>query len=113
MLPLQNNIPLIIGKSVDEFTRCIHYYSDKDIIAIKFKCCDQYYPCFLCHQETADHEPLVWSKSEYHMKAILCGQCKHELTINEYLKAGNQCLKCSALFNPNCSLHYHLYFENQ
>jgi len=105
------HFPIVMGKPIDEFTRCVHYHSDKDIIAIKFKCCDQYYPCFSCHEETTDHTPQVWPKKEYDTKAILCGQCRHELTINEYLNAGDQCPNCSALFNPNCSLHYPLYFE--
>ena len=43
---------LIKGKPVDKQTRCEHYQSELDIIAIKFKCCNDYYPCFSCHAET-------------------------------------------------------------
>lgn len=99
------------GKIVDGETRCVHYHSPLDVIAIKFKCCGYYYPCYQCHEETTDHEPMVWKKEEWNTKAILCGVCKEELTINEYFNSGNHCPHCLAAFNPNCSKHYHLYFE--
>ena len=101
----------IHGKPVDDNTRCIHYHSALDIIAIKFKCCGEYYPCYQCHEETAGHAAITWGKKELNTKAIFCGVCKHELTIEQYVRSGNQCPNCNALFNPNCSMHYHLYFE--
>ena len=52
----------IKGKLVDEYTRCVHYHSLLDVIAIKFKCCGVYYPCYSCHEEEADHEHEVWKK---------------------------------------------------
>jgi uncharacterized CHY-type Zn-finger protein len=99
------------GKVVDDNTRCVHYHSLLDVIAIKFKCCQEYYPCYYCHQEEAGHESVVWKKDEFDTHAILCGVCKSELTINEYLKSNDQCPHCNAPFNPNCNKHYHLYFE--
>mgnify|MGYP003577132421 CR=1 FL=1 len=99
------------GPVVDEHTRCIHYHSEKDVIAIKMKCCGDYYPCIKCHNETAAHAAAVWPKKEFDRKAVLCGMCYHEMTINEYLKSHNQCPNCKAPFNPGCSNHYHLYFE--
>jgi len=99
------------GKPIDDITRCIHYHSPVDIIAIKFKCCDRYYPCYECHKETAGHEAQVWNKAEWNVKAIFCGICKTELTIQEYLRSENFCPTCKSPFNPNCSKHYHLYFE--
>ena len=101
----------IYGKTVDNQTRCQHWHSDLDVIAIKFKCCEKYYPCFSCHEEEADHEPKVWPKDEFNTKAILCGVCGSELTIAEYQASGNTCPNCTAAFNPGCSKHYHLYFE--
>ena len=103
--------PLVKGKLVDEFTRCQHYHSQLDVIAIKFKCCGEYYPCYECHREDVDHPPQAWSKDEFDTKAILCGVCKTELTIRQYLSSGNNCPACNAAFNPNCNKHYHLYFE--
>jgi len=102
---------MIKGKLVDEQTRCVHYHSDLDIIAIKFKCCGEYYPCYECHIETAGHPSQLWTKEERNEKAILCGVCQTELTIQEYFDSANTCPHCKSSFNPNCSRHYHLYFE--
>jgi len=99
------------GKLIDGQTRCEHYHSLLDIIAIKFKCCNEYYPCYQCHEETTDHAPMIWLKEEWNSKAILCGVCKQELTINEYFISNNYCPKCNSAFNPGCSKHFHLYFE--
>ena len=101
----------IKGKTTDNFTRCEHYHSSLDIIAIKFKCCNEYYACFYCHQEEADHEAQVWGKDEFANKAILCGQCKNEQSISEYMSSSNKCPNCGVNFNPNCKKHYHLYFD--
>ncbi len=99
------------GKITDEFSRCIHFHSSLDVIAIKFKCCNEYYPCYNCHEEEADHEHEAWNKNEFDSKAVLCGICKNEMTITEYLASGNQCPFCHVAFNPNCNKHYYLYFE--
>lgn len=101
----------VFGQLVDDQTRCEHYHTEKDIIAIKFKCCDQYYPCYKCHEESEQHPIVVWPKDEFHEKAILCGVCKREHTIHEYL-ATNNCLNCKSHFNEKCEFHYHLYFED-
>jgi uncharacterized CHY-type Zn-finger protein len=102
---------VVKGKLVDEETRCVHYHSELDIIAIKFKCCDTYYPCFSCHEEDVDHEAVSWSKKEFDEKAVLCGICKYEMSIREYMECNSSCPKCKAEFNPRCANHYHLYFE--
>ena len=99
------------GNVVDEHTRCVHYHSPLDVIAIKFKCCGEYYPCFSCHEETSGHGPQVWPKEEWDNKAILCGMCGHELTIHQYMNSGNLCPVCHAGFNPGCKNHYGLYFQ--
>lgn len=103
----------IRGKTTDSQTRCIHYHSPLDVIAIKFKCCDTYYPCYYCHAEEADHVALLWNQTEFNTKAILCGVCKNEMTITEYLTSNYHCPYCNAAFNPKCSGHNHLYFEQQ
>ncbi|MDN3594134.1 CHY zinc finger protein [Zunongwangia endophytica] len=101
----------VYGQSIDNQTRCVHWHSSLDVIAIKFKCCDKYYPCFSCHEEATNHEHEVWPKDEFFEKAILCGVCGYELSIIEYMESGNSCPICKASFNPGCSNHYHLYFE--
>lgn len=103
-------MPEVKGNTVDEQTRCTHYYSQLDVIAIKFKCCNTYYPCFYCHEETASHKAEVWTKDEFDTKAILCGVCKQEMTIREYMASNYQCPHCSSNFNPKCSNHNHFYF---
>ena len=102
---------IIKGKPVDDQTRCIHYHSPLDVIAIKFKCCNEYYPCYHCHEEVAGHPLETWGKNEHHTKAILCGICKQELTIEQYLQGNNQCPSCHNKFNPKCSAHYPFYFQ--
>jgi uncharacterized CHY-type Zn-finger protein len=98
------------GQTVDEQTRCVHYRSHKDIIAIKFACCGRYYPCHLCHEEAESHQAMQWQIKERGTKAILCGACSTELTVAEYLKT-DRCPYCCAPFNERCGLHAHLYFE--
>jgi len=101
----------IKGKPIDAQTRCVHWHSELDVIAIKFKCCGEYFPCFECHQETAGHEAKPWKKHEFREKAILCGRCLTELTVSDYLASGHCCPSCKGAFNPRCALHYQLYFE--
>lgn len=103
--------PQVLGKLLDDQTRCVHYHSLLDVIAIRFKCCGSYFPCFECHEETADHPARPWLRSEWNTPAILCGVCRHELTIEEYMSANHQCPNCKAAFNPGCARHYHLYFS--
>jgi uncharacterized CHY-type Zn-finger protein len=100
----------IKGVDIDEQTRCGHYNSELDIIAIKFKCCGEWYPCIECHSAVADHAVEVWSPDEFNERAVLCGSCGHRLTVNEYLSAGSVCPKCKSGFNPGCANHYQLYF---
>lgn len=96
---------------MDDETRCVHYHSPLDVIAIKFKCCNTYYPCHYCHEEEAEHSSEVWKKDEWKTKAVLCGVCKNEMTISQYIQSNNHCPFCNAAFNPNCGRHHHLYFE--
>ncbi|WP_229727496.1 CHY zinc finger protein [Sporolactobacillus putidus] len=99
------------GIGTDGETRCAHYHTERDIIAIKFKCCDTYYSCYACHEALAGHPAKVWERDQFDEKAILCGSCGHELTIRDYMACGFSCPNCGALFNPRCALHYPLYFD--
>lgn len=101
----------IAGKPIDELTRCEHYHTPLDIIAILFPCCNEYYPCYECHEETANHLATRWPKDKRDTKAILCGNCKQELTIYEYFQSNHHCPNCKADFNPKCANHYTLYFD--
>jgi uncharacterized CHY-type Zn-finger protein len=102
---------MVKGKLVDDQTRCIHYHSPLDVIAIKFKCCDQYYACYYCHEVEAAHVAEVWGKASFGTRAILCGVCLKEMTIAEYKHCNYECPACKTPFNPKCINHDHLYFE--
>ena len=109
---MTNEAAIIVhGTGVNERTQCAHWQSERDIIGIKFKCCDTFYACFECHHEASDHPPAVWPKSEFNEPAILCGNCQGTLSISSYLSCHNTCPQCQAAFNPGCATHYHLYFE--
>ena len=101
----------VFGVDVDANSRCAHWNSELDIIALRFKCCGRWYSCFDCHQALADHVAEVWPRSERDANAVLCGGCGSQLSINEYLNCNSTCPKCMAAFNPGCAKHYHLYFE--
>ncbi len=101
----------VYGVEIDAETRCGHWHSPLDVIAIKFRCCGRWYPCFDCHKAVADHEPSVLPSTDFDEKAILCGVWGHQLSVREYWLANNSCPMCSARFNPGCAKHYDLYFE--
>lgn len=101
---------IVKGINVDPETRCAHYHSEIDRIAIKFFCCFDYYSCFDCHKAAGCGKHEVWPKEQFDEKAVLCGACGHELTVNQYLSCHSRCPVCSSSFNPGCSLHKHLYF---
>ncbi|HAY44216.1 MAG TPA: hypothetical protein DCY59_12040 [Micrococcaceae bacterium] len=103
--------PEVYGVEVDAQTRCAHYHQLIDVIAIKHYCCGKYYPCHLCHEETAGHRAILWPAERIADPAVLCGVCSLQLSVNEYLKT-NTCPRCDALFNPGCKLHRQLYFED-
>ncbi|MFD7307264.1 CHY zinc finger protein [Promicromonospora sp. NPDC059942] len=102
--------PTVHGPTVDEQTRCVHYRTELDVIAIRFACCGRYYPCHLCHDETADHGSRPWPAGSGHERAVLCGVCRTELTIDGY-RGAPSCPRCAAAFNPRCAAHYPTYFE--
>jgi uncharacterized CHY-type Zn-finger protein len=89
---------------------CAHHNTPLDIIAIKFKCCHRYYPCYACHEANAGHLAERWERSERNHKAILCRVCEEEMTIEAYLACAAQCPQCRAPFNPRCEKHWHFYF---
>jgi len=41
---------------------------------------------------------------------VVCGACKSEMTIRQYVECGNTCPSCNAPFNPGCRAHYRFYF---
>lgn len=101
---------LVRGSVVDAQTRCEHYRTGLDVVAMRFHCCGEWYPCVHCHDETADHPRTVWPAVQGDAQAALCGVCGRTLSIREYRVAA-ECPRCGASFNPRCALHHPLYFE--
>lgn len=101
----------VAGNLVDNQTRCSHYHSPLDVVAIKFPCCDIFYPCFQCHDTSADHPPKKWlRKSLENTPVVLCGVCRKVLTHAQYTQNNDRCAGCGTGFNPGCKNHSHLYF---
>jgi uncharacterized CHY-type Zn-finger protein len=104
-------IPIVHGLSLTPLTQCAHWHSPLDIIAIKHFCCKRFYACISCHDASETHKSGIWPRTSKEEPAVLCGQCKHVLTIEEYMKSGSKCTKCGSGFNPGCKNHWELYFE--
>jgi uncharacterized CHY-type Zn-finger protein len=99
------------GIGVDAETRCAHYDSSRDVVAIAFACCKQFYPCYACHDAATTHEPGLWDPEEFGERAVLCGACGSKLSIRSYLDSSAACPACGHDFNPGCREHADLYFD--
>jgi uncharacterized CHY-type Zn-finger protein len=99
------------GVDVDSETRCAHYHTERDVIAIAFPCCETFYPCFECHEACCEHEPARWPPGRFDERAVLCGICDSVLRIDTYLASEHRCPSCEATFNPGCANHWDLYFR--
>ena len=102
--------PPVFGLGLDPETRCAHWRSALDIVALKLACCGTYYACRDCHDALAGHPAKVWPRSASGIVAM-CGACGEEMTIDAYLDCADQCPNCGAPFNPGCRKHRRLYFE--
>jgi uncharacterized CHY-type Zn-finger protein len=105
------NPPIVHGVSVTPLTQCTHWHSPLDIIAIKHFCCKKFYACISCHDACETHESGIWPKVLWDQRAVLCGQCKHVLSVDEYMSGGSKCMKCGSGFNPGCKNHWRMYFD--
>jgi uncharacterized CHY-type Zn-finger protein len=114
------------GVAVDPETRCAHWNSDLDVVALRFGCCETFSPCHACHVETADHDPEPWPRARFDDPAVLCGVCGTTLSARAYLDGDSEgrspsgsraspdddsCPACGAGFNPGCRRHRDRYFE--
>ncbi|MFC7215263.1 CHY zinc finger protein [Saliphagus sp. GCM10025334] len=102
---------LVRGVDLDAETRCAHYRSDRDVVALRFGCCGDFFACYQCHEAVTDHEAVPWPRDRFDEPAVYCGACGSTMTAPEYLDCEHTCSRCGALFNPGCRRHVHLYFE--
>lgn len=98
------------GVAVAPDTRCAHYDTPRDVVAIRFACCEAYYPCFECHRAVTSHEPTRWPSARRDEPAVLCGACGTTMTAPAYRAADHACPHCGAAFNPGCRAHWARYF---
>ncbi len=103
--------PEVRGLDLDPQTRCAHWRSPLDIVALKLRCCETYYACRDCHDALAGHAARVWPTAERAALMALCGACGAQMSARQYLASDDRCPTCDAPFNPGCRLHRHLYFE--
>ena len=106
----QFGVPLR-GVAVDGETRCHHYNTRQDVVAIRFPCCDTYYPCHACHDDCTTHDAERWPPDRFDEPAVLCGSCRETLTVAEYLDCDDACPDCGAAFNSGCADHTDRYFD--
>jgi uncharacterized CHY-type Zn-finger protein len=102
--------PIVRGIEIDAASRCLHYHSALDIVAIRMHCCGEFYACAECHQALADHPIGRWPASEWDQAALRCGACGTEISIHAYFASRDRCPACAAPFNPGCRNHYDRYF---
>lgn len=104
----------VFGRDVDAETRCAHWHSVRDIIAIRMFCCKKYFACIECHSESNQnqHPTAVWPRNMFdEPDNVLCGHCGNRMSINRYWSSQNTCPSCKSEFNPGCAKHYHMYFD--
>jgi uncharacterized CHY-type Zn-finger protein len=98
------------GVAVDADTRCAHYDDAVDVVALRFLCCDSFYPCFRCHEAVTDHDPERVDGDSFDEPSVLCGVCEATLSVRAYLDCEDTCPACGAAFNPGCRRHRDRYF---
>ena len=100
----------IYGLLVDNESRCQHYHTELDIVALKCFGCLKYYACYQCHDSLEEHIAFELILVISSRTRSLCGVYQHEMVIDEYQEA-IVCPNCHSAFNLACSKHYDIYFE--
>ncbi|WP_192496797.1 CHY zinc finger protein [Pseudoclavibacter sp. CFCC 14310] len=103
------------GVDLDPASRCAHWHTELDIVALRFACCDTYWACTECHAQLADHAALPWPVDRA-QPAVRCGGCGSQFNASAYLTTMETiepcCPVCGAAFNPRCSRHHDIYFAD-
>ena len=90
----------INGLLVDDQSRCQHYHSPLDIVALKCFECQKYYACYQCHDRLEAHIYRAYPCQLKQDKVLICGVCRHEMTIEEYqdVEASTQLVQSTMIF---------------
>nr|WP_081778159.1 hypothetical protein [Liquorilactobacillus sucicola] len=96
----------IHGINIDKVGRCRHYHQTNDIVGLKCDRCQQYFACYKCHNALKDHYFVPCAKNTL---PVICGNCQHKMNFQEYSRGC--CPHCQSAFNPNCHVHYNIYFK--
>ncbi|MDW3648542.1 MAG: CHY zinc finger protein [Bacteroidia bacterium] len=100
------------GLELDSQSRCVHWNSELDIVALRMPEDEAFYACYECYEAIHHTLPPRWKKEDFEeAKSILCGQCGTVMSVRTYLDSKNHCPSCKSSFNPGCAKHYHFYFE--
>ncbi|MFD0845206.1 CHY zinc finger protein [Streptococcus saliviloxodontae] len=102
---------MIYGLDLDRESRCRHYHSQLDIVALKCFLCQRYYACYKCHNACQNHSFAPYPLSRREDLVVICGVCHKEMTIADY-KEVSACVACQSPFNPRCHLHEAIYFKS-
>lgn len=100
----------IYGGLLDQASRCRHYHTVLDIVALKCFACRNYYACYKCHDSLEAHPYQAYPDNRVADKVVICGVCKEEMTIAEY-RSSKTCPNCQSAFNPACGKHDAIYFS--
>lgn len=110
-LPTKADAPLVWGVGLRRHgeSRCAHWNSELDVLAIQAPCCQKFYACASCHDACENHSFNPWpSSTSLEQNALLCGVCRHSYSIREYINGTESpsCPACGASMNPGCKLHW-------
>ncbi|MDO5032609.1 CHY zinc finger protein [Corynebacterium sp.] len=97
----------MIHGSIDAEGRCRHWHSLVDVVANKCATCQEWFACAQCHAELRDHPFGRMPKAE---TCVMCGVCGQQMDYATY--SAYECPGCGHPFNPGCSLHADIYFED-
>ncbi|EMA64649.1 CHY zinc finger protein [Halorubrum lipolyticum] len=78
------------GVAVDPETRCAHWDTAVDVVALRLSCCETYYPCDACHDAVTGHAAEPWPRDRFDEPAALCGACGATLSAREYLDGDSE-----------------------
>ena len=68
-------------------SRCAHWHSELDVLALQAPCCGKFYACASCHDACEDHALEPWpADTPVSQPALMCGVCRHRYSIETYIR---------------------------